>query len=103
MFIARINLKLRAGQRAAFRDYAGAEGLQARTLAGCVDYSFFEDVGDPTRVLLYEEWASRKQFEAYKASPVFEAAGARLRPLLEEPPKSAYYESEDVYASCALR
>lgn len=72
-------------------------------MEGCVAYAFLEDVGDANSVMLYEEWASRDAFDAYKASPAFVAAGAKLRPMLAEPPKSAYYESEDLFTSCAVR
>jgi quinol monooxygenase YgiN len=102
MFIARVTLRIRPSDRAAFRAYAVEESRQARGLPGCVEYSFSEDVGDPARVLLYEEWANREQFEAYRESPLFKAAGAHLGPMLEEPPRSAYYESDDVFATCAV-
>ncbi len=103
MFIARIALRLRAAQKDAFQAFVCGEGLEARKRPGCVDYSFLEDVTDPARVVLYEEWTNRQAFDAYKASPLFEAIGARLGPMLEAPPKSAYYESDDVFGSCALR
>jgi quinol monooxygenase YgiN len=100
MFIARVTLRIRPSERGAFRAYVAEETRQARALPGCVEYAFCEDVTDPARVLLYEEWASREQFEAYRASPLFEAAGAQLGPMLEGPPRSAYYESDDVFTAC---
>jgi quinol monooxygenase YgiN len=104
MFIARIVLTIQDPQRDAFRQYAAGEGLGPRALAGCVDYSFCEDVAEPKRVLLYEEWATREAFESYKASPSFAAASARLQPMLAEPPRSAYYDSEDLFGgACAVR
>jgi quinol monooxygenase YgiN len=103
MFIARVTLRIRASDRLGFRAYAVEESRRARDLPGCVEYAFFEDVSDAARVLLYEEWANRESFEAYRDSSLFKEAGAHLRPMLEEPPKSAYYESEDVFAACAVR
>jgi quinol monooxygenase YgiN len=100
MFVVRIDLKIRTEQRAAFRAYAGADGLRPRSFAGCVDYTFCEDLSEPTRVLLYEEWTTRDLFEVYKASDFFHATGARLREMLQEPPRSAYYESDDIFDSC---
>jgi quinol monooxygenase YgiN len=102
MFVVRIEMKVRPEERDTFRDFVTADGLSARNLAGCIDYSFCEEVGNPQRVLLYEEWATREEFEAYRASSAFLSTGARLRPLLAEPPKSAYYESEDVFSACAI-
>jgi quinol monooxygenase YgiN len=103
MFIARVTLQIRPSHRGSFRAYAAEECKQARALPGCVEYAFCEDVADPARVLLYEEWASREQFEVYRASPLFAQAGAHLGPMLESPPRSAYYESEDVFTACAMR
>lgn len=97
MFIARVELEIKAGEREAFRAYASSEARKVRDLPGCVRYRFTEDVSEPSRVLLYEEWASRAEFEAYKGSPLFAAAGAKLGPMLAAPPASAYYESEDVF------
>ncbi len=102
MFIARIELRIEPAARDAFRRYAAAEAVTARQLAGCVQYAFLEDVGDPLRVLLYEEWSTRATFDAYRGSSLFAAAGATLRPMLTEPPKSAYYESDDLFAACAV-
>ena len=100
MIIARIELELQPSQQPSFRHYARSEAARARVLEGCVRYAFHEDVADPLRVLLYEEWTSREAFEAYKASPLFAEAGQHLRPMLAAPPKSAYYESEDLFARC---
>ncbi len=103
MFVVRIDLKLRAEKRSAFHEYVRVEGRRARELDGCLDYSFCEDLDDPTRVILYEEWSSRAQFEAYRSSALFAATGARLRPMLAQGPDSAYYESENLFTTCAVR
>ena len=103
MFVARIDLRIRPESRHAFHEYARSGVEDARALDGCVDYSFCEDVNDPTRIILYEEWRSRADFEAYKSSALFEATGARLRPMLAKAPSSAYYESDDLFATCAVR
>jgi quinol monooxygenase YgiN len=102
MFIARVTLTIQDRQRDEFRRFASAEALEARALAGCVEYAFCEDVADPSRVLLYEEWSSRDAFEAYKKSALFEASGARLMPMLAGAPKSSYYESDDLFGACAV-
>jgi len=101
MFVVRVELKLKSGHMEKLREHASAEASAAGKLPGCKAYSFSEDVAEPGRVLLYEEWATRDAFEAYKASPLFAAAGTWLMPLLAEPPKSAYYESDDVFTTCA--
>lgn len=103
MFVARVTLKVQNDKMESFRRFAKAEGLDARRLSGCVEYAFCEDIAEPARVLLYEEWESRAAFEAYRSSPAFTASGATLMPLLAEPPKSSYYESDDVFSACAVQ
>lgn len=101
MFIARITLQIRDHE--SFRRHAAGEldTAAVRALPGCVTYRFCQDVARPNEVLLYEEWATRADFEAYKASSLFTRVGAGLRPLLAAPPSSAYYESEDLFTACA--
>ena len=98
MFVIRIQLTLQAATRDAFRQWVVDAGLAARALTGCVEYTFGEDVADPLRVILYEEWTTQADFEAYKQSAVFAATSERLRPMLAQPPKSAYFRAENVFA-----
>lgn len=95
MFIARIALEV--DDLEAFRRHAALEVVAVRALPGCVTYRFCQDVTTPSEVLLYEEWSSASSFEAYKSSPLFEEISAGLMPLLTAPPKSAYYESDDLF------
>ena len=103
MFIARVALQIQSSHQTAFRSFATSEGKAARALPGCVEYRFCEDVADPTQILLYEEWADRAAFEAYKASKLFTDAGTVLGPMLAAAPRSAYYEADDIFESCAVR
>ena len=52
------------------------------------------DPTDANSVLVYEEWRSRADFDAYRNSEFFAESGAVLFPLMEGAPDSAYYESE---------
>jgi (4S)-4-hydroxy-5-phosphonooxypentane-2,3-dione isomerase len=102
VFVVRIDMKLNPSQQEAFHQFVDKGGLEPRRLSGCSNYVFCQAVEDPTRVLLYEEWDTRAQFEAYKNSALFKMANESLRPLLAQPPSSAYYESDDRFASCAV-
>jgi quinol monooxygenase YgiN len=62
--------------------------------AGCERYALFNDPADPVQFLLYEEWRDGEAFAAYRGSDHFAAAGAKLRPMLDGPPDSAYFQAE---------
>lgn len=102
MFVVRVELSIQETKREDLRAFVVSEAREARKLAGCKEYAFCEDIAEPLRVLLYEEWATRADFEAYRNSAIFTASGAHLRPLLSKPPRSAYYDSDDVFSTCAL-
>ena len=47
---------------------------------------------------------TRDAFESYKGSAMFSTVGARLQAMLAESPKSAYYESDNVFGgACAAQ
>lgn len=95
MYVIRVALRVREDALEQFEEQARAEArdVPAR-FGGCLRYGFHESVGDAGAFLLYEEWATRESFEAYRKSAYFTEVGGRLRPLLAEPPDSAYYDAE---------
>ncbi|MCA9607335.1 MAG: antibiotic biosynthesis monooxygenase [Myxococcales bacterium] len=93
MIVIRVLLEVKLDQLDAFRAHAADEGRRARALAGCEQYAFFEETGQPGRFLLYEEWASPEAFSAYKSSPELEANGKVIFPMLAVKPNSAYWDA----------
>ena len=49
---------------------------------GCLRYDLCQDVSDPARFAMLEEWESDEALEAHLAQPWLRAAIARLGPLL---------------------
>ena len=60
---------------------------------GCERFRVYAHASDENELLLYEEWATRAAFDAYRTSEYFARAGAVLKPLLKGPPDSAYYDA----------
>lgn len=96
MIVVRVAFQVEEGSLSSFREHAKQEGVAARAQPGCAEYSFFEDVAQPGRVLLYEEWESQAAFDAYKASSAFADNAKVLFPLIVGKPSSAYYQAERV-------
>ena len=94
MIIIRVLLVVSPASLEAFREHAADEGKSASALPGCVHYRFFEAVGEPGTVLLYEEWETLEAFEAYKASSAFKANAEKLFPMLAGKPDSAYFDGQ---------
>jgi quinol monooxygenase YgiN len=58
---------------------------QARSAAGCLDFSITADLLDPGRINIFECWHSRESVEAFRGSgPSDEQAGAMLAASVAE-------------------
>jgi quinol monooxygenase YgiN len=55
---------------------------QSRAEAGCLAYAFSADPIDPSRVLLFERWASQEDLDAHLAAPPAgpEPSGTQVEP-----------------------
>ena len=60
---------------------------------GCERFKVYAHATDENELLLYEEWATGEAFDAYRSSEYFASAAEVLKPLLQVPPDSAYYDS----------
>ena len=62
-----------------------ANAAASRDEPGCREFSVFQDVGDPRRVLLYEEYADEVAFQAHRHTPHFrDLIEGQVVPLLDE-------------------
>lgn len=68
----------------------------ARQTPKCLAYEFLRVLNEPDTYVLYEEWENQKDFEIYKASPVFKKVGEKLTPLLASTPDTCYFTAEKV-------
>ena len=65
------------------RDALVAMQTETRREAGCLAYSFSVEIGDATRIHIFERWESMAALEAHFKTPhmaSFGAAIARIRP-----------------------
>jgi len=57
---------------------AGPMGTASRAEAGCHAYAFYQDMEDPTKIRIYEEWADLAALEAHFTTPHMAAFVAGL-------------------------
>ena len=97
MLIVRVAVHVKPEGRDAFVAQLTKEHAEVPSrFAGCERFEAFASAIDPNSFLIYEEWASRDAFDAYKTSAYFTEGGKVLFPLMDSGPDSAYYESERV-------
>jgi len=91
MMVIRVVVDVRPEHTEAFVAHLREEALQVRELDGCERYELFRDSEREHRFLLYEEWASREAFDAYRESDLLRESFAVLGPMMAGAPDSAYY------------
>ncbi len=91
MMVIRVVVDVKADSVDAFIAHLNTEAPKVRELEGCLRYQLFRDPGEPTRFLLYEEWASEADFEAYRSSELLSESFAVLGPMMAGPPDSQYF------------
>lgn len=91
MIVIHVQVKVKPEAESHFLDQARQEVTHARAVEGCVNYAWLEDVSIPQQYVLYEEWESQAQFDAYKGSDFFKHLQTVFMPLMAEPPQSHYY------------
>jgi quinol monooxygenase YgiN len=68
MIIVAGHLTVASEQRAAYLAGCVSVVEQARSTAGCLDYSLAADLLDTGRINVFERWASRADVEAFRGS-----------------------------------
>jgi quinol monooxygenase YgiN len=71
-----------------------AEAPAARALRGNQSFGFWVDPDQPYTWRLMHEWTDATAFEAYRATPAFQAAGAILFPLMIGKPISRVFAAD---------
>lgn len=66
-----------------------------RARQGCLGVSVHRDQTDPDRILLFEEWASREDDEAYRQWRAGEGATPEVGALLAGAPTLRYFDPVD--------
>ncbi len=96
MFIVRILFNIKSDQVAEFKQVAQEVVALGRQMTGCRYYEIFAAQSTPNAYLLYEEWDTKENFYAFKASATFKEIGDKLTPSLDGAPSSIYFSADIV-------
>jgi quinol monooxygenase YgiN len=61
---------------------------------GCERFALYGDASKEDNFLIYEEWQSQANFEAYQTSEYFKKNGEKLFAMMAGAPDSAYFEAD---------
>jgi quinol monooxygenase YgiN len=63
-----------------------------RSEAGCINYDLHQAAGDPSVLMLYENWVSKQSLDQHLAMPYLEAFKSKADTLLAEPLQITLWE-----------
>lgn len=93
MIVINVRVQVKSEKLSEFIAVAKQDVQVARVVAGCVKYGWSQDISNPDQFVLYEEWASQQQFDAYKQSEHFKQLNQTFAPLMSGAPESSYYQA----------
>lgn len=93
MIVIRVAVEVKPEEVSAFVDHVTQEMVDVKEFAGCERFHLYADVKDENKFLLYEEWQTLENFNAYKISDYFTENGKKLFPMLAMNPDSAYFDA----------
>ncbi len=96
MFIVRITFSVKPEEVSNLKGAAQSCIEHGTKAQGCLAYEFLKVVNGNQGYVLYEEWESQKDFEAYKASPDFKRVGDILTPFLAGIPVNTYFKGDKI-------
>jgi autoinducer 2-degrading protein len=82
-FVLQVDIRIKAGEVAAFMAKLAENGAAARAEPGCLQFDILVDPQDVTRVMLYEVYADEEAFQAHQQTAAFKKYLAEAVPLLE--------------------
>ena len=94
MIVLRVKVQVKPENKTKFVDVMKESIDISSKMKGCVQFGLYEDVVDENAFMLYEEWATRADADAYRNSEHFAESGKVLFPLMAGDPDSAYYQAE---------
>lgn len=96
MMVIRVKVQVQPENKSSFLDAMKESIRISRKFDGCMTFDLYEDVTDDHALLLYEEWKTQADFDAYKASQHFKDSGKVLFALMDGEPDSAYFDAAPV-------
>jgi len=96
MIVIRVKVKVTSENKSEFVRIMTDSINVSREFDGCQFFGLYEDVTDENTLILYEEWETQSDFDAYKASEHFTESGKQLFPLMDGAPENAYFMAEPI-------
>lgn len=84
--------KAKAGMAAATREAVLALVAPTRSEAGCINYDLHQSTEDPSVLMLYENWVSKKALDEHLAMPYLKDFLGKADDLLREPVDIALWQ-----------
>lgn len=95
MLVIRVLVKVKPEEKTGFINHMKHEMAEVKEMfAGCEKFNLYGDIARENTFMLYEEWQSQVNFDAYKNSDYFKKNGEKLFAMMAEPPDSAYFKAE---------
>lgn len=80
------SFRAKADKVDALKDLLAALAPPSRAEPGCIEYSFYQDTDDPTKIVAIETWKDMDAINAHLTLPHFQQAAAKLEGLVEAMP-----------------
>lgn len=93
MIVVYVSVKTKADMANEFERIIREIQDAVRKMAGCVKNEWYRVPDVAQRYVMYGEFASRMDFEAYLQSPIVKRIGDEVIPLLDAPPEFKHYEA----------
>jgi quinol monooxygenase YgiN len=94
MVVVRVAVQVKSEERVKFLEQVKRETVEIQRFEGLLKFKVYEDPLAVNSFLLYEEWHTVKDFNAYKYSDFFKQNGQIFNPMMAGKPDSAYYSAE---------
>lgn len=95
MIVIRVLVNVKPEASAAFVDLAKQEMVEVKQkFVGCERFALYSDVVQKDTFLLYEEWQTQENFDAYANSDYFKKNSEKLFAMMAGEPDTAYFRAE---------
>src|SRR6059058_1964046 len=89
MIVIRVKVRVKPQEKAKFLSAMTASIPESKQFAGCARFELCQDVQDDHQFLLYEEWETLADFDAYRNSEYFKTSTAPMFGLMDGEPDTA--------------
>lgn len=93
MIVIRVELQAKSDKQQDLVQYMDKSMDVSRQFNGCAKFNLYQDSQQEDTFLLYEEWETKADFDAFCASEHFQKSGKDLAPMLAGKPDSIYFDA----------